>query len=236
MTLLTTIQSACSLLGLVQPTTVVASSDRQVQQLYGLANEEGGDLLRHYDWRKLTKEHSFTTTATAIQADGLPSDWDHFVNQTMFNRSQRRQVMGPLTSQQWQLIQSMDAATPITPAYYLRGQDFLLTPTPSAGETVAYEYVSTKWVLAVDGTTYKTSYTADNDTAVLDEGLIVLGLRWRFQQAKGLDYAESLRTYGIEVEKAAGRDKGAPLLSLSGYGQYWPPYPNIPDGNWPGPT
>jgi hypothetical protein len=234
MTLLTTIQSACSLLGLVQPTAVVASTDRQVQQLYQLANEEGQELLRRFNWRRLTKQHTFLTTAAAVQVGGLADDWDHFIDQTMFNRDQRRRVEGPITEEQWQVIQSMNAATPITPAYRLRGVDFLLTPTPAAGETIAYEYISTLWVLAADGTTYRSYYEADNDTALLHERLIALGIRWRFQQAKGLDYAESMRTYGIEVQKAAGRDKGMPTISSGGVGQYWPPYPNIPDGNWPG--
>lgn len=234
MTLLTTVQRATDLIGIPRPSIVVNSLDQSVRQLYRFANEALEDLMQAFDWKAITKQQTFTTTAAAIQTGAIPSDWNRFIDGSMFNRDQRRRVLGPITEQQWQLIQANSAASPIYQAFMLRGTDYLMTPTPAAGETVAYSYVSDLTVLDVDGTTYKSEYTADNDTALLDERLISYSLRWRFQQAKGLDYAESMETYERERQKLAARDKGMPTLSAGGEFYYLPNWPNIPDGSWPG--
>ncbi|MBZ4252035.1 hypothetical protein LAJ57_14125, partial [Streptococcus pneumoniae] len=78
MTLLSIVQNVCRLTGLRVPTEVVNSTDTQVQQLYALANEEGQELARSFEWEALNLEQTFTTTATEVQAAAIPADLDHF--------------------------------------------------------------------------------------------------------------------------------------------------------------
>ncbi len=111
-----------------------------------------------------------------------------------------------------------------------RTGQFLIVPTPAAGQTIAYEYVSKNWVLSATSVP-KASFTADDDTSYLDEELIGLGARWRFLRAKGLDYAEEMATYELQVEQSVARDGGSTALTIA-------PQPvdlnrvNIPDGNF----
>ncbi len=233
MSLLTVVQKACRLLSLPVPEVVVTSTDTQVQQLYELANEEGKDLAGSYDWQVMRKQHTFTTTATPAQATAIPTDWDRFVANSFFNRSQQRSVIGPITPQQWQAIQAQPQLNRVFLAFIEREDQFLVTPTPAAGETIAFEYVSKDWAYNPDDETFD-YYPSDDSTAFLDEWLMVLGLRWRFLKSKGLDYAEDFRTYTTERAQKQARDGGNGMITTTGDGQFLLS-PNLPIGSFPGP-
>lgn len=234
MSLLTIIQRAARSMSLAVPTAVVNSSDPQVQQMWELANEAGEELARDFDWQILRREQTFLTVADAEQANWFPSDFDRFLSDTQFNRSTRRNLIGPITPQQWQAIQAQPQLNRVFLAWIERGGEVLVTPEPAAGETIAYEYISENWCQSSLGAG-QTAFLADADTALIDERLIRLSLRWRFLAAKGLSYAEEMRTFGIELEKAKARDGGNTVINStgSGPGGYVPS--NYPEGDFPGP-
>lgn len=231
MSALSIVQNAAQRLSLDSPGAVFSSTATEIIQLRQLMNQEGKELARRHNWTVLVTEKTFTTVATSVQSSAVSTDFDHIVNNSMWNRTQDRPVQGPITAQQWQQEQSGPTYTTNNLAFRFRGGSLLITPTPAAGETVAYEYVSKNWA-ETSGGTGLAAMTADTDVGVLDEELITLGVIWRYLQAQGLDYAEAFRTYEMEVGKAIGRDGGAPALNLS-YGmpreRVWP---NIPEGSW----
>lgn len=214
MSLLTIIQRTCALLTLPVPVAAITSQDKQVAQLVALANEEGDDLASSYNWQALTVEQLFTTTATVEQTPAIPADLDRFLPDSFFNRTTRRIVTGPITPQQWQALQAWPYLSTVYLCWRERQSDFLVTPTPPAGQIVAYEYVSKNWAKSATGTP-KDQFTADTDTSYLDERLMTLGVRWRFLKAKGLDYAEDFRTYEQNKQQVQGRDGGAKMLSMT---------------------
>lgn len=233
MSLLTIVQRTCRILSLPVPTEVVNSTDVQVQQLYELANEEGDELLGCYDWHFLRKQWTFTTADDPEQVNAIPDDFDRFVFETFFNRTTRRNVIGPITPQQWQAIQAQPQLNRVFLAFIERGADFLITPTPTAGETIAFEYISNEWARDADDEPL-TEFTADTDTTLFNEGLIRLGLRWRFLKSKGLEYAEDYRSYMTERNQRMARDGGNASISTTGSGSYILS-PNLPEGSFPGP-
>jgi len=205
MTLLSIVQNASDRLGLTRPSAVVASTDVQVLQLLGLAQEEGKDLAKRHTWQALQTEHTFSTSnGTASYA--LPSGFDAIIKDTVFNRTRRRRMYGDLTPEQWQETQS-SLVTMVNPAFRIRGGLFYISPTPTSTETVAYEYLSKNWCQSAGGTG-QSAWAADLDTGVLDEELMTLGLKWRWKKSKGLDYAEDFTSYEIRVAKAI-MDDGA---------------------------
>lgn len=237
MSVLTIVQNACDRLSLARPSMVVTSTDLQVRQLFGLLNEGAGAMAKRGEpgWQSLTAEWTFVTVADPVQTNTpIPPDFLKFIPNSGFNRTTNRPITGPLTSQQWQQLQ----ARPALATYYLvfreRQGSFLMGPeTPPAGETIAYEYVSSYWAKSSAGVA-KAQFTSDDDTSYLDEELLTLDLKWRWKAAKGLDYGEDMITAEREIMKALGSDGGSTALNIGGPGSIdLMERLNIPEGNWP---
>jgi hypothetical protein len=198
MTLQTVVNNASERLGLGSRTTVVASTDENAVQLLALAQEEGKTLARRHEWQVLQTEYTFPTVASTASY-ALPSDFDRILKETVFNRTRRRRVLGDLTPDQWQQTQA-SLVTMVNPAFRIRGNLFLISPTPSTVETIAYEYISKKWCQS-NASVGQVEWLADTDTGLLDEELMTLGLIWRYRKSKGLDYGDDMNTYEMEVAK-----------------------------------
>jgi hypothetical protein len=237
MTLLATINRAQDKLSLPRSTVVVSSTDQNVRTLLAVANEEGKDLMKRYPWQALTKEHTFTATAAAVQTDGIPADIGspmRFVTGTFFNRTNHRRVTGPLTAEEWQAQLALTANL-LTDSFRVRGGSMLITPTPAGTETYAYEYVSAYWVdTDDDGDGDANAWDADDDVGMLSEDIMLLGIVWRWRKAKGLDYAEDFNTYEMAVTDAIIRDGSKRTVSyaydMSIYDNARPP--GVPEGDW----
>lgn len=222
MTVLSVIQDACDRLSLTRPSMVVTSADLQVRQLFGLL-KEGAEALSKYGgqdgdmgWQALTVEQTFITVAQAEQTNSpVPADFRRFIPNSFFNRTTNRPISGPLTPQQWQQKQARPSISQVYLAFRQRQGDFLISPTPTAGETIAYEYVSKYWAVSSAGQA-KATFTSDDDTSYLDEELLILDLKWRFKEAKGLDYGEDMATFERAKLAAFGSDGGATALNIGG--------------------
>lgn len=212
-------------------TSVFSNPGETARQMRALANQEGKELMRRGTWEKLTKEVTFTAIAQEEQTGVVPSDYDHMLNETFYNRTQKRQVVGPLSPKEWQEQKSI-LATVLYDSYRIRGGSILMIPVPAAGDIYAFEYISNEWVLNTDDQPL-TAFSADTDTSILDEELITLGVIWRFLKAKGFDYAEAFRTYELQVSQALGRDGSKRTVNFAQRVDYGRPrYPGIQDGNW----
>lgn len=233
MTALSIVQDACAQLGLTVPTVVFASTEQQVIQLRSLLNVEGRELARSGQWQQITKNTTFTTIATQVQTGAIPTDLSSFVNDSMWNDSTSRKVYGPMTEQQWQQYQAFPIFTSVNPGFIVREGEIYFQPAPSAGNTVAYSYVSKNWAEDSGGTGLE-AMTADTDVALLPEWLISLGVVWRFLKANKLPFAEEWQTYTASRNQELARTGGAPRLNMT-YGlNRWQPYPfNVSEGNWP---
>lgn len=213
MTLLSLVNEVQDTLSLPRSSVVVSSTDSNVRLLFALSKQEGRQLMKRFSWEALLTEKTFTSVAATEQTDQIPSDYDRIVNHSMFNRSQVRRITGPLNPEEWQAQQALTASLLID-AFRIQGGEINIVPTPDAGDTYAYEYVSKNWCQSSGGTG-QAVWAADDDTGVVDENLMLLGLIWRFRKARGFDYAEEFATYNSEVEQAMMRDGGKRTLNYS---------------------
>jgi hypothetical protein len=235
MTMLTVIQNFCRRTNLPVPATVYGSTDSQVLQLMALLEEEGNDLAARGSWQGLTFEASHTSLALEDQgaiATIASNGFRYILNETLWDRTSRLPVSGPMDSKDWQMMKALVATGPRY-RHRIRGGKLLVNPAPPAGDAWYFEYVSQNWILGVDGVTYKQYFTLDTDTILLPETLVLMGLRWRWLREKGLDYAELFNTYEAQVKDALGRDGGKPRL-YADQENYRGPKPGIyvPQGSW----
>lgn len=229
MSLLTLVQRAFKRVGLTAPTAAVSSTDENVIRMIELANEEGEELASRADWQALTREATHTTLAAESQ--GLMtaiagSDFNYIKNDTFWNRTKDRRWY-PVSDVDWQTMKATNITGPVE-YFRIRGGYLLAIPTPTAGETLAFEWVSKNWC-ETSGGTGQSAWAADSDVGRLDESLMLMGLVWRWKKAQGLEYAEDFRQYEIRVESAMQRDGTKPRINMAGtmvHGR------NIPQGSW----
>lgn len=206
MTLLTIAQNAADEIGITRPSVVAASSDGNVQKLYRYANKVGNRLMKLVGWQALRKERTFTAIAGETQTGIIPSDFDRIVTETFWDRSNARLISGPITPAEWNGRKAVSYSGPDYKFIY-RGGVVSISPVLAGGESLAFEYVSNKWVLAVDGTTYKTGFTVDTDTALLDEELITLGVIFEFLQGEGQPYQVAANAYEDRFKQMIENDQ-----------------------------
>lgn len=231
MSLLTIVQNACDRIGLPRPTSVYGASDQTARMMVTLSNQEGVALSRRHPWQRIVATHSFATVDGTVAYD-LPSGFDRLIEGTIWNNTQSRPVVGPITPQRWRMLNAQ-GITATWQAVYVVGNQLKFTPTPSAAETIALEYVSKYWCAsAADTSADQSAWQDDTDETFLDEECMTLGLVWRYLRAKGLDYGEAFRSYELEVNNRMAHDGGMRVLDLTdtaGDGVF---APFVEDGNW----
>lgn len=233
--MLSTVQSFCRRTNLPVPTTVYGTTDPQVQQIMALLEEIGNDMATRGSWQGLINEASLTTTATEDQGAMTTiasNGFRYILNDTIWDRTSRLPVCGPLGSKDWQ---AMKALVSVGPRYRfrIRGGKLLVNPAPPASDAWYFEYVSQNWILGADGTTYKQYFTLDTDTILVPESVLLMGLRWSWKKEKGFDYAEDMRTYEMQLKDSLGRDGGKTTLYMDNTNLRGPqPGIFVPDGSW----
>jgi len=235
MTVLTMIQSVAQRVGIPVPTTIIGNTDTAITQLLALANEEGEDLSSRGRWRDQVIDTTFTIVGTADQGKMKGTvagdDYDYIINDTMWNRTTSLPIMGPLNAMEWETLQAFPVTGPYQQWIILK-QNFFIDPTPTAGETMAFQYMSTSWCETA-GSVGKSAWSTDNDTGLLNETLMALGLRWRWLKTKGLEYAQDFDTYEKRLLDALARDGGAMIQNLESRNRdYRQAGIVIPVGNW----
>lgn len=216
-TLLETVQDLCGRQNLPVPATVVGTTDPQVRQMQRLLEEIGNDTASRGSWTGLLNEGTLTTTATEDQgfiATIASNGFRYIKNQTIWSRTRRLPVCGPMDSQDWQAAKALVMTGPPY-RYRIRLGKLLVTPTPAASESWFFEYVSKNWIQATAAGAYKRRFTVDSDEILLPDDIVLQGLRWVWKKEKGFDYAEDFRMFEIQVKDALGRDGGKPTLSMN---------------------
>lgn len=230
---LSIIQSASQRMGLTSPTYAAGSSDLIVLQMFALLNEEGQELARRYPWTALQNEGTFATLAAEDQGavSAIASGLNYIINDTIWNRSLRRPVFGPRTPQEWQQSKAFAINGPWS-SYRIKGGHLYMYPTPTAGQSCYFDYLTKNWATDSTGVTGKEALTVDTDLVLLDDNLLTIGLIWRFKQAKGLEYAEDYNKYERQVLDAMARDGGKDRLSLTNTKYDIFPGVVVPAGSW----
>jgi hypothetical protein len=211
-------QTAADELGIQRPTSVVGSSDQQVQQLLALLNREGKELSAraglHGGWPQLRKEATITT-ADGTAAYNFPTDLQYFMNTTTWDRSTAWPMNGPLSPQTWQVLKSGAAGSVgLRTRFRIMAGQIYFDPTPSTVNTIVLEYYSDTWCASSLGVAQRV-WAADTDLPLLPDDCFILGLMWRFRRSKGLDYGEEFNAYDECVNRELARSGMAPVLDLT---------------------
>lgn len=190
------------------PAAVFSSQAQVMIEMRDLVQDVAIEIAQAAEWRALTK----TATLTGGDSFPLPTDYDRMlVGQGMQDQANwfwgyyaYRDVSEYLMAVNGQ-VPTLDPG-----GWIILENEFKFWPAASG--TATFPYISNLIVLDADGVTRKTDFQADNDTFMLNERLLTLGLIWRYRAQKGLEYAEDMQTYSNELEQSSNKDKGARVL------------------------
>ncbi len=236
MNILAIIREFCGRKGLPRPTLIIGNDDPSIIQMLALCNDVIEDLADRGAWQIGTFSTTFTTTAVEDQgalSTLFPYGYKALVNNSMYNRTTRLPVEGPIDAVEWEAYKALPTGR-IFPRYRIFQDHLWMQPAPAVGQTVGVEYESQYLITNTVGSTVTPVkyFSTDLDDFKLNEAILISGLSWKWASEKGLSYAESFNKYETLVVNALGRDGGAGTLNLMGCDNRRRPGILVPSGNW----
>lgn len=162
----------------------------------------------------------------------LPLDYDSTVPRTHWDKSKRWEMLGPESPQQWEWLLSGYISTGPRIRWRLYGNYFQIWPPTTTAEYLGFEYRSKGWAISAAGAV-KNSFTADDDTCVYPDRVMVLMTKLKYFEAKGFDTTALYRDFISELETVMAQDMSAATLSFAPRpGTVLIGYDNIPDSGY----
>ena len=237
-TLLTEIQEFCERQQLPVPQAVIGSNDSQVIQLKALLYEAGNSIAIRGDWSRLTFETVHTTLAQEdqgnifeITAGSIQSTaFRRIKDNTVWDRTSQWPV-APINDEDWALFKA-NVSAEARYRYRLLRHRLLITPTPPAGHSLAFEWMSKWWIQ--DGVTgaIKERFVADTDSFLVERELLKLGLTWRWRKAKGLAYEEEYNEFEDRLKEMLASDTPKTDIDMASQGKSNRPGIFVPEYSW----
>lgn len=152
MSLLTAVTNVANEAGYTVDSRVIGSTDPTTKQLLAIANRVVFEMTEAHPWSKLFGSASFTLVDGQAEY-ALPDDFSYYHYETFWNQSTRWRVLGPMTPQEYGLIQGFGLNTTIYRRFMMAGladQRLLISPTPTssdAGQIIVFQYAKMIYTL-----------------------------------------------------------------------------------------
>jgi hypothetical protein len=237
--------------------TITAGSDvvTAIPSTSGLTAAEwaasGNGLMQNTRVREVISATSIRLSAPAtVSGSGValqfardsypaPADMDRYVSRTMWDRTNRWELIGPQSPQedQWMRNGIVSVGPRIRWMQAGRARLFRLYPAPfgvAQTQAVSFQYMSNAWATSAAGAP-KSAFTADDDTSVFADDIMVIGVKWRFLREKQLEWRDVRRDWDEIVATEIAHDGDSPTLSMTRRrAPLFVTPANIQDGNFPG--
>jgi hypothetical protein len=233
MTVLALVQTFTDKGGLNRPSALIAATDKSARQYVGLLRETIADL-GEYRWQQQRLRGQFTSVAATLQGTFvalLGAGYAGLVKDSLWNDTRHMQIFGPVTDQTQQRLRTLPAAGPEY-QYWVSNDSLYVSPTLRAGDTISCIFVSKYNVRSSIGTA-KESATADDDTLVFPDNVVLRLFESKWKKQKGESGWEDDHNDAMAlVAKNIIRDT-YPILRLdAGANRDLRPGVIIPPGSW----
>ncbi len=237
LTLRQIVQQTCRVLALPVPAKVISNTEKNVLQMLGLMELLLDDLEQKGWYQQVVREGTFTSVATESQGSihtHAPYGFVQFIPDTFFDRTTNLKVDTGYRPDEWQ---AMKAGPGVAGPFYrarLRNDILYLSPTPPAGDTMAFEYQSRYFLqTSVGDSTPLGSWTSDDNALIAPDSLGKAWLRFRWKREKGLDYAEDQADYETAFANLKIRDNSPAPIHMAGPSRGPKAGVVVPVGSWP---
>jgi len=186
----------------------------------GLGVQQDAYVLTNDSATQVTLTRPVTSTATGVDLVftktkyAFPDDFDRLINRTQWDKTNHWEMIGPESAQQWQWLKSGYIQTTPRVRYRQLGNFFQIWPPVGVANYYGFEYISNGWVLDASGNA-KSRFTADDDTCIFPDRLMVLGLKLKYFEIKNFDTTALYRDFVYQFDITRGTDSAAPTLNLA---------------------
>ncbi len=218
-------------MGLTAPDNIPESQDPTAVLLWSLATRAGQRLITAFDWQFLEREQTIVTVAGTTTYD-LPDDFDHFIEDSEWNRTTRLPMVGSLRTDEWAMLKARNyAGTTFTMMYRISDDQVEFYAVEDAQQLVL-PYTGRGWVKQADTTLADNLINVD-DVVKYDSQLFQAAVRLEWDIEKRFDTASSVQAYNQMLTAAMGKDAPARTISLAqGRGYPFLSSLNIPDSGY----
>lgn len=220
------------------PDSFVGNRNQTASLALAVARREGKLLAQWQDtWQVITYEETISLQ-DGVDKYALPAGYRSLVQNTWWDRTQNKPLIGPMSPQSWQRLKSSEIEQVFDRSFRLLQNWFLVHPVPTASEVgniLAYEWVSENWirpqenVASQDNSGDRSEFTKDTDYPLFDHDLMTQGVKWRILKFMGLDYEEEANEYEKTKASVYGRQRSGRVsyLDQPRFWNYY--YPNLPE-------
>ena len=215
MTLLSVVKDVCAVVGVTVPQSVFSNitGNRTMQEMLALANEMAQRIAYdNRDWTKLRTMATFTGDGTTT-AFPLPANYKRMLLTSNVWRSTSTDAPMHFVSdtEEWMQRRISNASDWAGGEWTMLGGNMVIYPVMPVGQTAMFGYLDKNCIKLASGGRGDV-FMGDDDTFVLDERVLKLGMVWQWKAQKGASYAEDMGTYGDALGYAMGHDSPAPII------------------------
>lgn len=204
--------------GVPRPSILVTATDTIHQRIHRNINKIGTSLMRRHPWQRLRKTQSITAIAQSLQTGAVPADFDRMIPETFWNSTAKTMINGPISPAEWAALSANSYADTAMQKFTIRSGNIYVIPTPTAGNSFEFHYVSKNWVLDQDAVTEKSSVTADDDTLLIDDQLVIAGAVYEFLRGEGLPYQVEYAAFDRMFRMLSGNEESSvPVLTMGDF-------------------
>lgn len=144
----------------------------------------------------------------------MPAGFYRLMDRTQWDRTNHWELQGPSTGPQWQWLKSGFISTGPRIRWRQLGGKFQIWPQQATANQLGFEYLSRYWAVSAAGTP-KAEMTADDDTTVYDDLLMVTGTKLEYFAIKGFDTTRLQVEFDACLSDLKAADGGSPTLHLA---------------------
>ncbi len=189
--------------GFLERGAFTGSADPDDKQMVAIANRAAYEIMNYWKWPELRTSFQVDLN-TGQNRYQLPQDYQDLVPDSAWQKDGSRPVEFPVPDGRWFMYKFSTWSDGGTLRVRKYGNE-IEVHDPATGEAIQFEYIS-KWPIQDAQGVRKELFTADDDTFLLDDQLLILGIQAHWQQAKLMpSYAEHFGNYMRKMAEAIGR-------------------------------
>lgn len=211
--------------GLLPEPDPIASQNETFIQMEALLNSAGQELVELHPWEQLISQYHVATSAADTGHYDLPSDFAYMIDQTGWEFTNTRPMVGPLTPQTWTYLRGRDLVTSSIYASF-RLSDGKLDVYPNDpvpdGLDINFEYINRNWVRESGSLQPRDEVQVGSDVILFQPTMMVKLLKIKYLEANGFDSTAARMEFDTLFQSETAKDAGAQIVSAGGSQRGYP--------------